>query len=269
MPYEALEFEVDGRLAIIKLNRPDRLNALNEQLIKELHQAISDVANKDEIGGLMLTGNGRGFCAGADITQVNFDKSPGPLAEQGELSYQTLLKYLNPLIQMIHDMEKPVVAAVNGMTAGYGVSLALICDIVFAAESAKFIQVFLPRLGVVPDGGATWMLPRLTTRARAIGMMLTGDKITAKKAEEWGMIWKCLPDEEMAEAAYKTAHKLAHGPSLGLSSLKLAVKQSDDNSLEQQLRLEAYLQKSCCGSADFAEGCAAFVQKREPNFTSH
>ena len=193
MNYETIEVAKEGRLATIRLNRPDRLNAMNQQLTKELLAVIKDLATDANTGGILLTGNGRGFCAGADIAKINFEKEPGKLAAQGENSYQSLIHYFNPIIQTIRDMEKPMVAAVNGVTAGYGVSLALACDLVYAADSASFIQVFVPQLGIVPDGGATWLLPRLVGNARAMGMILTGKKIMAQQAEDWGMIWECVP----------------------------------------------------------------------------
>ena len=266
MSYETIEYSKEGRLSIIKLNRPNQLNALNETLLRELSSLIKELAYDSSVGGVLLTGNGRGFCAGADITHANMEKDLAKMATQGESSYQAMLRYFNPIIQTIHDMEKPVIAAVNGVAAGYGVSLALICDMVFAAESASFIQVFVPQLGIVPDGGATWMLPRLVSNARAKGMMLTGKKINAQQAENWGMIWQCVPDAKLHATAVKMAHQLAHGPTLGIGSVKLALNQSDSNTLEKQLRLEAFLQKACCGSEDFVEGALAFAQKRKPNF---
>ena len=166
---------------------------------------VAKVAHDNEIKALLITGNGRGFCAGADISGP-----PATTVEelnvQGEGSYNGMTKRFNPIIQNIHEMGKPVIAAVNGVAAGYGVSLALACDEVFAAESASFIQVFVPQLGIIPDGGATWLLPRVTTTARAMWMFLSGDKIRAKQAEEWGMIWKCLPNEEYFEAAHAVSY---------------------------------------------------------------
>ncbi len=267
MSYKTIEFSKEGRLAIIKLNRPDRLNAINEDMLVDLKEAIQLVSNDATIGGLLLTGNGRGFCAGADIGKINREKDATSLAAQGETSYQGMIHYFNPIIQMLHDMEKPIIAAVNGVAAGYGTSLALVCDMVYAADSANFIQVFVPKLGIVPDGGATWLLPRLVGMAKAKGMILTGKKIKAQQAADWGMIWECVPAAALYDTAYKTAYGLANGPTLGIGSAKLALNQSDDNSLEKQLRLEAYLQKTCCGSADFAEGGLAFAEKREPNFS--
>jgi len=266
MSYKTIEFSKDARLATIKLNRPNRLNAINETMLVELKATIQEVANDANIGGLLLTGNGRGFCAGADISQVNMEKEPGKLAAQGETSYQGMIHYFNPIIQLLHDIEKPIIAAVNGVAAGYGTSLALVCDLVYAADTASFIQVFVPQLGIVPDGGATWLLPRLVGSAKAKGMILTGQKIKAQQAADWGLIWECVPEADLQDTAYKMAYKLANGPTLGIGSMKLAMNQSDSNSLEKQLRLEAYLQKTCCGSEDFAEGCLAFAQKRKPEF---
>ena len=265
MSYKNLEFEVKNGLATLSLNRPNRLNALSPELLEELHEVIANVAHDNDIKALLITGNGRGFCAGADISGP-----PATTAEeltiQGEGSYNGMTKRFNPIIQNIHEMGKPVIAAVNGVAAGYGVSLALACDVVFAAESASFIQVFVPQLGIIPDGGATWLLPRVTTTARAMGMFLSGDKIRAKQAEEWGMIWKCLPNEEFLEAAHAFATKMANGPTLGIRSLKMAMNQSHENSLQRQLQLEATIQKICCASEDFAEGGRAFAEKRKPKF---
>ena len=160
MSYKSILLAKEGKLAIITLNRPKRLNAFDTTLLQELRDALTELSTDETIGGILLTGAGRGFCAGADVTTINTDKSFGKLAEQGELSYQAMKTHFNPIIQMIYDMEKPVIAAVNGVAAGFGMSLALVCDIVFAAESASFIQVFVPNLGIIPDGGSTWTLTR-------------------------------------------------------------------------------------------------------------
>lgn len=266
MDYKKIEFNIENGLATLTLNRPNRLNALSAELLEELYEVVTKVAHDNEIKALLLTGNGKGFCAGADIAGGLPQKTAEYIQGQGELSYNGMIKRFNPIIQTIHEMGKPVIAAVNGVAAGYGVSLALACDVVFAAESASFIQVFVPNLGIIPDGGATWLLPRVTTSARAMGMFLSGEKIKAKQAEDWGMIWKCLPNEEFMEAAHAFATKLANGPSLGIRSLKMAMNQSHENSLQRQLQLEAGLQKICCGSVDFAEGCIAFAEKRKPEF---
>ena len=265
MTYKYLEFVVEEGLATITLNRPKRLNALSAGMIDELYEAVTHVATDSDIKAVLITGAGKGFCSGADISAAP-DKSAEYLLQQGERAYDAMIRRYNPIIQTIHDMGKPVIAAVNGVTAGYGNSIALACDVVFAAESASFIQVFVPNLGIVPDGGSTWLLPRIITVPRAMGMFLSGDKIKAKQAEEWGMIWKCVPDEELMEEAQSFANKLAKGPSLGIRSFKNAMNQSHENSLQRQLQLEANLQKVCCGSVDFAEGCLAFGEKRKSEF---
>lgn len=265
MAYTSVKYNNEDGIATIILNKPDRLNALGQDLLLELHECVMTSAADDTVKAVLITGAGKGFCAGADISSPP-EKNTNALLKQGELAYQALTKYYNPIIQTIHEMDKPVIAAVNGVTAGYGVSLALCCDMVFAAESASFIQVFVPNLGVVPDGGATWLLPRLTTNARAMGMFLTGEKIRAQKAEDWGMIWKCVPDEELLATAQALATQIAHGPTLGIRSLKTAMNQSHENSLQRHLQLEASLQKACCGSMDFAEGCMAFAERRRPKF---
>jgi len=265
MTYENIEFEVKNGLAILTLNRPNRLNALNPELLDELHEVITKVAHDDGIKALLLTGNGKGFCAGADLSGFP-EKTADALFAQGEYSYNMVVKRFNPIIQNIHEMGKPVIAAVNGVAAGYGVSLALACDVVFAAESASFVQVFVPNLGIVPDGGATWLLPRMTTTARAMGMFLSGENIKAKQAEDWGMIWKCVPNESLMEVAHAFATKMVNGPTIGIRSLKTAINQSKENSLQRQLQLEANLQKTCCSTIDFAEGAQAFAEKRKPKF---
>jgi len=266
MSYNTLEFTQEGRLAIIRLNRPKMLNALSAESLKELRAVLEAARGNEEVGSLLLIGNGRGFCAGADLGKVNMDQDPAKRAAQGEDSYRGMVEGFNPIIQIISDMGKPVICAVNGVAAGYGVSLALTCDMVFAAESASFVQVFVPQLGIVPDGGATWSLPRLIGGPRAKGMILTGQKIKAAQAKDWGMIWDCVPDDDLYETAHNMAYRLAHGPTMGISYLKKALNQSDNNTLEQQLTVEADMQRILCATEDFTEGVLAFAEKRRPNF---
>ncbi len=266
MSFKNIEFEVENGLATLILNRPNRLNALSIELLDELLEVLESISKDDEIKVLLLTGKGKGFCAGADIT-LSLEKTSEALKAQGELSYKLVTTRYNPIVQLIRNMDKPVIGAVNGVAAGYGVSLALACDVVFAAESASFLQVFVPNLGLVPDGGATWLVPRMTTSARAMGMFLSGEKIKAKQAEEWGMIWKCLPDDQFMNAAVELATKLVSGPRVGIRSLKTAMNQTTENSLAEQQELEAKLQKICGATEDFVEGCEAFVEKRKPQFT--
>ena len=268
MTYKNLIFKNEQGLATITLNRPAQLNALNTDLLDELYEVITSVATDHQVKAVLITGAGKGFCAGADISEAP-QQSAEFRAQQGERSYNAMIRRYNPIIQTIHEMGKTVIAAVNGVTAGYGNSLALACDVVFAADSASFIQVFVPNLGIVPDGGSTWFLPRMITPARAMGMFLSGDKIKAKQAEDWGMIWKCVPDEQLMNEALLLAQRLTSGPTLGIRSLKTAMNQSSKNSLQRQLQLEATLQKVCCGSIDFVEGCEAFAEKRKPIFVGN
>jgi 2-(1,2-epoxy-1,2-dihydrophenyl)acetyl-CoA isomerase len=265
MAYSTVKYKIEDGVATIILNKPERYNALGKDILVELHDCVIKSAADDSVKVVLISGAGKAFCAGADISNAP-EKNTDALLQQGERAYQGMTQYYNPIIQTIHEMDKPVIAAVNGVTAGYGVSLALCCDMVFAAESASFIQVFVPNLGIVPDGGATWLLPRLTTTARAMGMFLTGEKIKAQQAEDWGMIWKCVPDDELMATAQALATRLSNGPTLGIRSLKIAMNQTHENSLQRHLQLEASLQKVCCGSMDFAEGCMAFGEKRKPKF---
>jgi len=260
MTFTTIEFVIEDALARLTLNRPDKLNSFNAQMHEEVREAMKTVQRDDSIRCLLISGNGRGFCAGQDLS----DRNVAPDAESPDLGESLEQKY-NPLIRSLVKLEKPVICAVNGVAAGAGANIALACDIVIAAESAKFIQSFC-NIGLVPDSGGTWTLPRLAGRARALGMALLGERISARQAEEWGLIWKCVADEELASTAEQMARHLATQPTRGLGLIKRAMLASSDNSLDDQLDLERDLQRLAGRSEDYREGVSAFMNKREPEF---
>jgi 2-(1,2-epoxy-1,2-dihydrophenyl)acetyl-CoA isomerase len=245
---------------IVTLNRPDRLNAFNEAMHGELRIALEDAGNDATCRALLLTGAGRGFCAGQDLSDR--------LAKPGETVVLggTLEAHYNPLIRKLRALPFPVVCAVNGVAAGAGCNIALACDIVIAADSATFIQSFA-RVGLVPDSGGTWILPRLIGMARARGLALLAEGLPAAKAEHWGLIWKVVADGVLVNEAEKMCQQFAKAPTYGLSLIKRALDASLTNSLDQQLDLERDLQRAASLSSDYAEGVRAFMEKRKPNFT--
>lgn len=267
MNYETLNVELQDGLMTITLNRPEVLNAMNPQMLADLTDVTTKAKEDDSIRAVLMTGSGRAFCAGADLGQVNTDQDREKREDQGNRSEDAMIRFFNPTVENIVTMNKPVIAAVNGVTAGGGMGLALAADLIFAAESAYFVQVFVPQLGIVPDTGSTWTLPRAVGRARALGMMLTGEKISAKQAEEWGMIWKCVADEQLQEVAFGAAKKLAKMPTYGIGLTKEAVRNSSHNSVAEQLSEEARLNKLGCSSSDFAVGAKAFMEKQPPIFS--
>ncbi len=249
--------------AVLALDRPAALNSINQQMIDELRAAIADVARDDRVGALILTGRGRGFCAGADLKRVGSDE---PGVSVGESVYRSMDRGFNPLVREFAALPKPVVAAVNGVAAGGGVGLALAADIVIAARSATFVQVFGPQLGLVPDMGCTYFLVQLLGRARARGLAMLGDPLTAEQAEQWGLIWKCVPDEELMREAQRIAHRLAAGPRRCFGYIKRALDAAELNTLSEQLDLERDFQRVLADTEDFSEGVAAFLGKRAPQF---
>ncbi|WP_417319397.1 2-(1,2-epoxy-1,2-dihydrophenyl)acetyl-CoA isomerase PaaG [Emcibacter sp.] len=256
--FETIEFEINDGLAVLTLNRPDALNSFNKQMHEEIQQALDILTDAGDVRCFLLTGNGRGFCAGQDLS----DKAVLP---GGDLSVPIEENY-NPLILRLASLPMPVICAVNGVAAGAGANIALACDIVLAARSAKFIQAFC-KIGLVPDSGGTYILPRLVGRARAMGLSLLGDAISAEQAEQWGMIWKVVDDEAIRDEALKLARHLATQPTKGLSLTKKAIRASLGNDLESQLELEKTFQKEAGYSDDYREGVEAFLEKRKPEFT--
>jgi 2-(1,2-epoxy-1,2-dihydrophenyl)acetyl-CoA isomerase len=251
--------DADG-VRTITLNRPEKLNSFNEVMHKEVRIALAD-ARRDDVRAVLLTGAGKGFCAGQDLSdrvQAEGGKAPDLGA--------TIDAFWNPLVREIRDLEKPVICAVNGVAAGAGVSVALACDIVLAARSARFVQPF-SRLGLVPDAGATYHLPRLVGEARAKGLTMLGGTLSATDAESWGLIWKVIDDDKLMEEALRMARHLATQPTFGFALTKRALHASATNSFDAQLDVERDLQREAGQTADYAEGVRAFFDKRAPKFT--
>lgn len=248
-----------GNWVEITLNRPDRLNAFTDEMHIALRSAL-ERARDDSARAVLLTGAGRGFCAGQDLG----DRDPSKMDGAPDLG-KTVRAYYAPLVRLIRSLNCPVICAVNGVAAGAGANVALACDIVLAADSARFIQSFA-KVGLIPDTGGSWHLPRLLGEARAKGLALTGQPLGAKQAEEWGLIWRRFPDEQLMTEARGMAEQLANGPTLGLGLTKQTIQAAATNTLADQLEVEADAMKTCGESADYAEGVSAFLEKRAPRF---
>jgi 2-(1,2-epoxy-1,2-dihydrophenyl)acetyl-CoA isomerase len=259
--YETIQFELAEGIARLTLNRPDRLNSFNVQMHDEVREVLARVRDDADCRVLVLTGAGRGFCAGQDLG----DRAVAPGASTPDLGESIELRY-KPLVLALRSLPKPVIAAVNGVAAGAGANIALACDLVIAAKSASFIQSF-SKLGLVPDSGGTWSLPRLVGPARAIGLAFLGEKLSAEQAAAWGMIWRCVDDAELSGTVDQLARQLASAPTRGLARTKEAIYTSGGRTLEQQLDVERDFQRELGYSADYAEGVAAFTEKRAPRFT--
>lgn len=258
MAYTTIRLDISDRVATLTLNRPDKLNAFTAEMHAELKDALARVAAPDAgARALLITGAGRGFCAGQDLSQ-----RAGPVApDLGE----TLETQFNPLIRTLRGLELPVIGAVNGVAAGAGASLALACDITLAARSASFLQAFA-KIGLIPDSGSTFFLPRLVGEARARGLALLADKIGAEQAAAWGLIWKVVDDDRLMPEATALARHLATQPTRGLALIKQALNRSAANDLDRQLDLERDLQRVAGRTEDYREGVAAFLEKRPPQF---
>lgn len=243
----------------ITLNRPDRLNAFNDEMHQSLSEALTDAANDEECRALLLTGAGKGFCAGQDLSDR---LQNGGVPDLGA----TIETFYNPLIRRLRALPKPIVCAVNGVAAGAGVNIALACDIVLAAKSAKFIQSFA-KIGLIPDSGGTYFLPRLIGDARARALSLLATPISAEQAEAWGLIWKAHEDSELAAEAETLVTNLSIQPTRGMALIKKALNASAHNSLSVQLDLERDAQREAGRTPDYAEGVRAFMEKRPPIFT--
>ena len=261
MNYEQIRFETGDRIARITLNRPDRLNSFTAQMHAELRDALARVTGDGDARVLVLTGAGRAFCAGQDLS----DRSVAPGAAPVDLGASIEDNY-RPLVLSIRNLPLPVVCAVNGVAAGAGANIALACDIVIATKSASFIQAFC-KIGLVPDSGGTYFLPRLVGSARAMGLAFFGDRVSAEQAADWGLIWKCVDDGEFVATTDAMAAQLADAPTAGLAAIKRALYASSGNTLEQQLDVERDAQRALGNSADYREGVAAFLEKRAPRFS--
>jgi 2-(1,2-epoxy-1,2-dihydrophenyl)acetyl-CoA isomerase len=257
MAYETITFEADDPIARITLSRPDRLNSFTAQMHEELRDALDKLADARV---LVLTGAGRGFCAGQDLNDRAV--APGQAVDLGE----TVEKYWNPLVRRLASMPQPVIARVNGVAAGAGANIALACDIVVAAKSAKFIESF-SAIGLIPDSGGTWHLPRLIGQARALGLALTGEPLPAERAAEWGLIWKAVDDDALDPEVDAIAGKLASLPPLGLAATKDMIRSSWQYSLDEELERQAGAMRRLGFTEDYREGVAAFLEKRQPTFT--
>lgn len=265
MRFETLVFEVRDRIAYVTLNRPDRLNALNLALVEELRAAAAMIDADADIRAALLTGAGRGFSSGADLTRDDFVSDAK--RSVGENIGASLREHLNPMVGAWSELRVPLVVAVNGVAAGAGMSLALLGDIVLAAHSATFLQLFAPKLGLMPDLGSTFFLPRLVGTARAKGMSMLGDALSAAEAARWGLIWACVDDAALMEQAEAIARRFAAGPTRAYRHIKNAFNQEPPRTLPEQLALEATAQSELGDTQDFAEGVLAFREKRAPNFS--
>ncbi len=255
----SVKVEKQDGYVVITLDRSDKLNAFNETQHVSLRDALAEAEGDPSCRAILLTGAGRGFCAGQDLSE----RDPSQKDIDLGLTIDTLY---NPLVRRIRSIGKPVICAVNGVAAGAGANIALACDIVLAARSAKFIQAF-SRIGLVPDSGGTWTVPNLIGEARAKAIMFTGEPVSAEQAADWGMIWKVVDDDDlMAEAAALTAN-LAKGPTRSLGLTKGLIQQAGDNTLDRQLDLERDTQREVGQGTDYAEGVRAFMEKRPAKFT--
>jgi 2-(1,2-epoxy-1,2-dihydrophenyl)acetyl-CoA isomerase len=258
MEQPLLTSQSDGVMEIT-LNRPDSLNAFTVEMHAGLREAFSQAKSNHNVRAVILTGAGRGFCAGQDLSER--DPAKGEIVDLST----TLSTNYNPLVRLIRAMEKPVICAVNGVAAGAGANLALACDIVIAADSAKFIQAF-SKIGLIPDAGGTYALTRHLGEARAKALAMTAMPLSAQKAEAWGLIWQCVEADRLMKTARDLAASLANGATLGIGKTKKVIQAASTNSLDQQLELEASVQGELGASHDFQEGVTAFLEKRTPSF---
>lgn len=260
MSWENIEFSIDKGVARLVLNRPDALNSFTAAMHAEVREALTLAAEDPAVRAVLLTGAGRGFCAGQDLNDrsVSVGDAPPDLGDSVE-------KYYNPLIRLLTGMPKPVICAVNGVAAGAGANIALACDIVIASRSASFIESFA-KLGLIPDSGGTWILPRLVGMARAKGLAMLGPKVSAEQALDWGMIWQVVEDDQLQATALSLAEQMATQPTRGFALTKQAFAASAANTLDQQLELEKELMRAAGKTADYREGVAAFLEKRTPEY---
>lgn len=254
---DTVEFNIIGHVAKIALNRPKVYNSFNREMALALQDRLKECQDNPEIRAVYLTGNGKAFCAGQDLGEIVGENAP---------DLTTILsEHLNPIVRLIRDLEKPVICAVNGVAAGAGANMALLCDITFARESASFIQAF-SKIGLIPDMSGTYNLPRLVGMQRATALMMLGEKISAREAEKMGMIYQATADEDLEKIAFATAEKLSKMPTAALGMTKKVLNASLTNSLEEQLDMENEYQTAAAQTEDYAEGVAAFLEKRKAVF---
>ena len=257
---DSVLFERDGGVAILTLNRPDRLNAFSTPMTSALAEAFATIETDTSIRAVLITGAGRGFCAGQDLSERTVNPGSAPVDVGASIE-----KRYNPLVRRMRALPKPIVVAVNGVAAGAGANFALQGDIVLAAKSAKFIQAFV-KIGLMPDCGGTWSLTHLVGEARAKGLAMLGDALTAEQAAQWGLIWRALEDSELMGEARRLATHLSTQPTAALGAIKQAIHTAATNSMDAQLDVERDLQRKLGYTADFGEGVAAFLEKRAPVF---
>jgi 2-(1,2-epoxy-1,2-dihydrophenyl)acetyl-CoA isomerase len=258
MTEASILLERDGAIRRLTLNRPDKLNSFTRAMLTELGDALNEIAADDEARALVITGAGRAFCAGQDLREAG-------AVEDGAAVRAVVERHYNPIVRSLRGLQIPVLAAVNGIAAGAGASLAIACDLVIAAESASFVQAF-SKIGLVPDAGGSYFMPRLIGSARALGLALLAEPVDARTAAQWGLIWKAVADSDFPAAIESTAQKLAQLPTAAVALTKQALNASGHHSLEQQLALEAELQGQAAETEDFFEGVSAFLEKRGPRF---
>jgi 2-(1,2-epoxy-1,2-dihydrophenyl)acetyl-CoA isomerase len=256
---DTIEFSRDGGVARVALNRPDKLNSFTRQMHAELRDAVGECERDETIRAVILTGNGRAFCAGQDLADLSFE--PGNMTDLGALIHENF----NPLIRRLQALAKPVIGRVHGIAAGAGANLALACDLVLAGRSASFLQAFV-NIGLVPDSGGTFFLPHRIGVARAMGLAMLGEKLSAEQAAQWGLIWRCVDDDKLDAEVAALAARLAAMPTRALAASKRAIHAALVNDLSAQLDLERQLQSDLGASHDYAEGVNAFLQKRAPKF---
>lgn len=261
--YQYIDYKAGDGVATLTLNRPDKLNSLMGAMMLEVFSALGDAAQDDAVRAVVLTGAGRAFCAGQDLADPAMSPKPGSNtpADIGDV----VETFYSPLVRRLRSMPKPVLCAVNGVAAGAGANIALACDLVIAVQTASFIQPFC-KLGLVPDAGGTWLLPQLVGRARAMGLALLGDKLTAAQAAEWGLIYKCVTAADFEAEILSIARTLAAGPTLGYVRTREAIDKAATNTLDSQLDLECVMQRELGNTQDYAEGVRAFNAKRPPVF---
>lgn len=253
-----INFELKEGVAWIALNRPEVYNAFNRSMALQLQAALQSIAENPAVRAVVLTGNGKAFCAGQDLAEAIHPEGPG--------LQEIVDKHYNPIVLAITQLNRPVIAAVNGVAAGAGANIALACDIVLAKESASFIQAF-SKIGLIPDSGGTYFLPRLVGQQKAMGLMMTGEKVSGKEAEAMNMIFKAIPDDAFESYVQDFVNNIASMPTKGLALTKYAVHKAWSQNLEQQLATELESQVVAGKTDDFSEGVSAFLEKRKPNFS--